>query len=76
MAAAYFVDSSALVKRYVVETGTVWVRGFTRHNPSTIIYVAHITAVEVTCAVVRRRKRKTPMRSGAHVLPQTPFTLC
>ena len=59
MATAYFVDSSALVKRYVVETGTAWVRGITRHNPSTIIYIAHITAVEVTCAVARRRKGKT-----------------
>ncbi len=55
MAAAYFVDSSALVKRYVLETGTVWVRGITRQNPSTVIYIAHITAVEVTCAVARRR---------------------
>ena len=59
MAAAYFVDSSALVKRYVQETGTAWVRGITRHSPSTIIYIAHITAVEVTCAVARRRQGKT-----------------
>ena len=59
MAAACFVDSSALVKRYVLETGTVWVRGITRQNPSTVIYIAHITAVEVTCAVARRRKGKT-----------------
>jgi uncharacterized protein len=56
---AYFFDSSALVKRYVIETGTAWVRGITRHNPSTIIYIAHITAVEVTCAVARRRKGKS-----------------
>ena len=34
-------------------------RGLTRHNPSTVIYIAHITAVEVTCAVARRRKGKT-----------------
>jgi len=59
VAAAYFVDSSALVKRYVLETGTAWVRGITRKNPTTVIYIAHITAVEVTCAVARRRKGKT-----------------
>ena len=59
MAVAYVVDSSALVKRYVLETGTAWVRGITRRNPSTVIYIAHITAVEVTCAVARRRKGKT-----------------
>src|SRR5205807_3592352 len=59
LAAAYFVDSSALIKHYVLETGTAWVRGITRKNPSTVIYIAHITAVEVTCAVARRRKGKT-----------------
>jgi len=57
--AYYVVDSSALVKRYVLETGTAWVRRLTRRNPSTVIYIAHITAVEVTCAVARRRKGKT-----------------
>ena len=59
MASAYFLDSSALVKRYVIETGTGWVRRLTRHNPSTVIYIAHITTVEVTCAIARRRKGRT-----------------
>ncbi len=59
MANAYFVDSSALVKRYVQETGTFWVRGITRRSPSTVIYVARITAVEVSCAIARRRKGRT-----------------
>jgi hypothetical protein len=45
---AYVLDSSALVERYVIETGTAWVRGLTRHRPATVIYIAHITAVEVT----------------------------
>ena len=65
--AGYFVDSSALVKRYVQETGTGWVRGITRHSPSTIIYGARITAVELTCAVARRRKGKTltPRRASS-----------
>jgi predicted nucleic acid-binding protein len=56
---AHFVDSSALVKRYVLETGTAWVRRLTRRSPSTIIYIARITAVEVTSAVARRRKDGT-----------------
>jgi uncharacterized protein len=57
--AAYFIDSSGLVKRYVQEVGTLWVRGITRHSPSTAIYIARITAVEVTSAVARRRKGRT-----------------
>jgi predicted nucleic acid-binding protein len=63
----YFLDSSALVKRYVQEIGTAWVRNITRRNSSNVIYVAHITAVEVTCAVARRRKGKTlkPRRASS-----------
>jgi predicted nucleic acid-binding protein len=67
VATAYFVDSSALVKRYVQETGTSWVRGITRRSPSTVIYIARITAVEVPCAIARRRKGKTltPRRASS-----------
>ena len=43
----------------MIETGTAWVRRLTRRSPSTVIYIAHITAVEVTCAVARRRKGRT-----------------
>jgi uncharacterized protein len=54
--AGYFVDSSALVKRYVQEAGTGWVRRLTRRNAHTPIYLARVTTVEVTAAVARRRK--------------------
>lgn len=55
---AYFVDSSALVKRYVQEVGTSWVRGITRRRADAYIYIASITSVEVTSAVARRRNGK------------------
>jgi uncharacterized protein len=57
--AGYFVDSSALVKRYVQETGTRWVRSLTRRSTLNHIYLARVTAVEVTAAVARRRKGRT-----------------
>jgi predicted nucleic acid-binding protein len=57
--AAYFLDSSGLVKRYVDEIGTPWIRNVTRHSAATAIYIARITAVELTSAVARRRKGKT-----------------
>ena len=60
--AVYFVDSSALVKRYVREAGTSWVRRLTRQGTSNYIYLARITVVEVTSAIARRRK-------GGTVLP-------
>jgi uncharacterized protein len=59
VAEAYFVDSSALVKRYVQEDGTAWVRRLTRRGAGRRIYLARITPVEVTSAVARRRKGKT-----------------
>jgi predicted nucleic acid-binding protein len=55
----YIVDSSALIKRYVQEDGTTWVRRLTRRSVGNPIYLARITTVEVTAAVARRRKGKT-----------------
>ena len=54
--AAYFLDSSALVKRYVQEVGTSWVRGLARRGAANQIILARITAVEVTSAIARRRQ--------------------
>jgi len=57
--AGFFLESSALVKRYVGEAGTGWVRTLTRSSETRRIYVARITAVEVTAAVARHRREKT-----------------
>ena len=59
MSEAYFLDSSALVKRYVQEDGTAWVRRLTRRTGRNRIDLARITPVEVTAAVARRRKGRT-----------------
>lgn len=65
MAAAYFVDSSGLVKRYVREDGTAWMRRLTRRAPSTVIYIARVTAVEVASAVARRLKGRALTSASA-----------
>ena len=57
--AAYFVDSSALVKRYVQEDGTAWVRGLTHYRTGNQIFLARITIVEVKSAIARRRGGRT-----------------
>jgi uncharacterized protein len=57
--AAYFVDSSALVKRYVQEAGTPWVRSLTHRGTANQIFLARITTVEVTSPVARRRRGGT-----------------
>jgi predicted nucleic acid-binding protein len=57
--AVYVVDSSALVKRYVRETGTAWLCGLTDPAAGHILYIAGITGVEVVSALTRQT------RSGA-----------
>jgi predicted nucleic acid-binding protein len=63
--AANFFDSSALVKRYVQEGGTAWVRGLTNYRTGHHIFLARITIVEVTSAVARRRAGRTLTASQA-----------
>lgn len=50
----YFFDSSALVKRYVPEIGTNWIRSTI--TGSNNILIAQITIVEVVSAVMRRKR--------------------
>ena len=52
--AIYFFDSSAVVKRYIIETGTSWVAGIVDPSANNRIYIARITAVEVVSAITRR----------------------
>ena len=54
--AAYFLDSSALVKRYVTETGTAWVTGLLDPAARNRLYVARITGAEVIAALTRRER--------------------
>jgi len=54
--AVYFFDSSALVKRYAVETGTIWMLGLFRRAAGHRLYVARITGVEVTAALTRKTR--------------------
>lgn len=58
--AAHYFDSSALVKRYVREDGTAWVRTLTHRRTGHQIFLGRITIVEVTSAVARRR-------AGGHI---------
>ncbi|MBT3270265.1 type II toxin-antitoxin system VapC family toxin [Candidatus Poribacteria bacterium] len=52
----YFVDSSALVKAYVAERGSRWVRDLLQSAELGDIYIAVVTPVEVTAALSRRSR--------------------
>ena len=60
--AAYFFDSSALVKRYVSEIGSSWVIGLTAPRSGNRVYIAGITSVEVVSALTRKQR-------GGHLSP-------
>lgn len=55
--AAYVCDSSAVVKRYVRETGTAWILSHTDPGAGHAIYVASMTGVEVVSALTRQTRR-------------------
>jgi uncharacterized protein len=67
MMADFFFDTSALVKRHVDETGSVWVKSLVRAKAGHTLYIARITAVEVASAITRRQYKGdlTPARAGA-----------
>jgi predicted nucleic acid-binding protein len=56
VATTYFLDTSAVVKRYVQETGTAWVKRLADPAAGHFLYVARIADVEMTAAIARRRR--------------------
>jgi uncharacterized protein len=54
--AFFFFDTSALVKRHVTEVGSGWVRAQTAAKAGHTLYIAGITAVEMTSAITRRQR--------------------
>jgi predicted nucleic acid-binding protein len=53
--AAYYLDSSALVKRYVIETGTIWIRALCAGEEQ-VQAVANIGLVEIAAALSGKQR--------------------
>lgn len=61
----YVFDSSALVKRYVTERATPWVRATVAPEAGNTIFIAQITQVEIVSALMRRsREGHIPERTA------------
>jgi uncharacterized protein len=61
---AYFIDTSALVKRYVIEKGSAQVEQIISPSSGKRIFIAQITAVELISGLARRvRELSLPLRS-------------
>jgi len=53
----YYIDSSALVKRYVNETGSDWVRAVCDPESGNVIALAHIGLVEIAAALAMKNRQ-------------------
>jgi predicted nucleic acid-binding protein len=54
--ATYYLDSSAMVKRYIEEPGSGWVRDLTDPAAGHILYTTALTGTELIAALVRRTR--------------------
>jgi hypothetical protein len=63
----YFLDTSALVKRYVQETGTGWLQALTDPAAGHAHFIARITQAETVAAITRRER-------GGHIAPADAAT--
>jgi predicted nucleic acid-binding protein len=50
----YFVDTSALAKRYILETGSAWLRGLINQTTGNKVFIVRTTAIEMIAAISRR----------------------
>ncbi len=67
----YFIDSSALVKRYITETGSAWVLGLFDPTLDNEVFIAAVTSVEIIAAITRRsRGGSISIRDAAMTLNQ------
>jgi uncharacterized protein len=57
-----FLDSSAVVKRYVLESGTAWIQALTAPDAGNLHCIARITRPETVAAITRRER-------GGHISP-------
>lgn len=56
---SYYFDSSALIKRYLEEAGSSWVREQFAHPPTSSVFISELTLVEVAAALARHEREKS-----------------
>lgn len=69
---ALYLDTSALVKRYLAELGSGWIEALTDKAAGNVVIVSHLTTVELFSALARRQRESTLKPADALIL-QTRF---
>jgi predicted nucleic acid-binding protein len=59
MVSVTYFDTSALLKQYVTETGSAWVRAYLAQSPALATFTSCLTTIETTCAFARRLRDGT-----------------
>ena len=70
MVNAYFIDSSALVKQYVPETGSAWIQGIANAATGNLLIISRITWVEVLSALARRQREASLSDTDVNLIIQ------
>lgn len=61
--ALYFLDTSAIVKRYFREQGHEWIEALHNSAPGHELYIAQIALVEVVASICRKaREQNMPFK--------------
>lgn len=68
----FFVDTSALAKRYVIETGSKWVRSWVSPRTGNAVIISALTTVEMVSLLVRLEREKK-ISTLNHVRSQNNF---
>ena len=68
----YYIDTSALAKRYLTEIGSTWVSILANPAAGNVIVVCDLTAVEFFSTLARRQREGTVTPANALIL-QTRF---
>ncbi|MBI3914596.1 MAG: type II toxin-antitoxin system VapC family toxin [Chloroflexi bacterium] len=55
----YYLDTSALIKRYLDEIGSSWMRGLAQAASSDLLISSRLTTVEISSAFARRLREGT-----------------
>jgi predicted nucleic acid-binding protein len=57
--ATHFLDTSAIIKRYIFEPGQAWVLSLCNPEQGHDLYISQVALVEVVAAICRRAREKS-----------------
>ena len=64
----YFLDTSAIAKRYIPEIGTPWINSITAPPENNILLLSQLAWVELQSAISRRQRENTFTPEQAQIL--------